>query len=120
MIATNAELESLRKVLTAKRARLLGMVERNVAEGTHSEEATFPDAMDAATRTEEENELLGLADHERRLLSEIDHALAKFDSGTYGLSELSQRPIPIERLRAVPWARLTAEEEERRVAHSAR
>jgi DnaK suppressor protein len=70
--------------------------------------------MDAATRSEEEAERLGLAQHERNLLAEIDRALAKIKTGTYGVSEISGRPIPIERLRAVPWARLTAEEEELR------
>jgi RNA polymerase-binding transcription factor len=50
----------------------------------------------------------------RNLLAEIDRALAKIKAGTYGVSELSGLPIPVERLRVVPWARLTAEEEERR------
>ena len=38
-------------------------------------------------------------------VSEIDHALAKLDDGTYGICEISGQPIPKERLRAIPWAR---------------
>jgi RNA polymerase-binding transcription factor DksA len=38
-------------------------------------------------------------------VSEIDHALAKFDLGTYGICEVSGDPIPEERLDAIPWAR---------------
>jgi DnaK suppressor protein len=68
--------------------------------------------MDAATRGEDEAELLGLAAGERTLLVEVEHALSKLDAGKYGVSEFSGHPIPLERLRAVPWARLTAEEEE--------
>jgi len=41
----------------------------------------------------------------RGRLAEIDHALAKFDAGTYGRCERCGRPIPIARLRALPEAR---------------
>jgi DnaK suppressor protein len=108
------DLDSLRKALESKRAELTRAHDDNLAAGTHSDQGQFPDPMDAATRAEEEAERLGLAHHERNLLAEIERALAKMKAGTYGVSELSGRPIPIERLRAVPWARLTAEEEEQR------
>ena len=48
-------------------------------------------------RTEEEEELLGVAGQEDTLLSEIDRALGKMDKGAYGVSEASGRPIPLER-----------------------
>ncbi|MBS1847201.1 MAG: TraR/DksA C4-type zinc finger protein, partial [Actinobacteria bacterium] len=38
-------------------------------------------------------------------IEDIDHALAKFDLGTYGLCEVSGKPIPKARLEAIPWAR---------------
>ena len=31
--------------------------------------------------------------------------MAKFDKGTYGICEVSNTPIPKERLKAIPWAR---------------
>ena len=114
MALTKKDLDSLQKALVSKRADLSRAHDENVAAGTHSEQENFPDPMDAATRAEQEAEHLGLASQERALLREIDRALAKFEAGTYGVSELSGRPIPIERLRALPWARLTADEEERR------
>jgi DnaK suppressor protein len=110
-VLSRADLKALRAALEAKRAELLREHEENLSAGTHSEES-FADPMDAAERTEEEAELLGLASQERALLSEIDHALAKIAKGTYGVSELSGSPIPLERLRALPWARFTADEEE--------
>ena len=108
------DLDSLRKALESKRAELTRAYDENLEAGTRSEQGQFPDPMDAATRAEEEAERLGLAHQERALLAEVDRALAKIEAGTYGVSELSGRSIPLERLRAVPWARLTAEEEERR------
>jgi DnaK suppressor protein len=107
------DLDSLRRALESMRAELTVLHDANIAAGTRSDEKSLPDPMDAATRAEEEAERLG-PDQERDLLGEVDRALAKMKAGTYGVSELSGSPIPVERLRAVPWARFTAAEEERR------
>lgn len=56
-------------------------------------------------------------------LDEIEHALAKFDAGTYGLCEGCGRPIPLARLRALPEARYDLEHEaalERRIGTARR
>lgn len=48
---------------------------------------------------------LALSAQARAQVEEIDHALAKFELGTYGVCEVSGDPIPEERLEAIPWAR---------------
>ncbi|HAS11895.1 MAG TPA: hypothetical protein DCS55_15470 [Acidimicrobiaceae bacterium] len=48
---------------------------------------------------------LALAAQAMDMIDEIDHALTKFDEGTYGICEVSGEPIPQERLEAIPWAR---------------
>ena len=48
---------------------------------------------------------LALSAQARAALEQIDHALAKFDVGTYGICEVSGDPIPKERLEAIPWAK---------------
>ncbi len=48
---------------------------------------------------------LALAAQAMDMIEEIDHALTKFDLGTYGICEVSGEPIPEERLEAIPWAR---------------
>ncbi len=109
---SSADLEALRAALEVKRAELQHDVSTDISEGTHSEQfAEVRDSAEQAERTEEEEELLDLADQESTLLSQINRALGKMDKGTYGLSEESGLPIPLERLRAVPWARFIAEEE---------
>jgi DnaK suppressor protein len=109
---SSADLKALRAALEAKRAELQREVSTDISEGTHSEQfAEVRDSAERAERTEEEEELLDLADQESTLLSEINRALGKMDKGTYGLSDESGLPIPLERLRAVPWARFIAEEE---------
>jgi RNA polymerase-binding transcription factor DksA len=50
-------------------------------------------------------------------LAEINNALVRIASGTYGLSEVSGKPIPIKRLKELPWADRLLEE---KVAHPER
>ncbi|WP_027726117.1 regulatory protein [Tuberibacillus calidus] len=42
-------------------------------------------------------------------LSDINHALAKFENGTYGVDEVTGEKIPLARLEAMPTARTTKE-----------
>ena len=44
-----------------------------------------------------------------RTAYEIEQALARIDNGTYGICEMSYKIIPIPRLEAIPFARLTVE-----------
>jgi DnaK suppressor protein len=53
----------------------------------------------------------GLADHLREELAAVERAEARLAAGTYGLSVESGKPIPDERLEALPTAERTAEEE---------
>lgn len=44
-------------------------------------------------------------------LQQVNKALARIDAGTYGVSELSGKPIPLARLEAVPSATTLVNEE---------
>ncbi len=56
----------------------------------------------------------GLADDLRAQLAAVERAEQRLAAGTYGFSIESGRPIPDERLEAVPAAELTADEEQGR------
>jgi DnaK suppressor protein len=105
---STAQLAELRELLLEKR--------RGLGERRRPRESEIPerqaDEMDAATDATAEAESLGLSEHNDRVRKEIDRALAKFESGTYGASEESGEPIGFGRLRILPWARLTVQEEE--------
>ena len=47
---------------------------------------------------------LALSAHARQAVEEIDAALERLEQGTYGICVVSEKPIPKERLRAIPWA----------------
>lgn len=50
-------------------------------------------------------------DRDRDDLAQIDKALQRIAAGTYGLSEVSGAPVPIDRLEAVPSATTLVGEE---------
>ena len=59
---------------------------------------------DSARRAVED--LLGrLEGRERHELDEIQAAQARLESGTFGTCEACRRPVPLSRLRALPWTR---------------
>jgi RNA polymerase-binding transcription factor DksA len=53
---------------------------------------------------------LFLSARARQEIEEIDNALARLANGTYGYSVISMKPIPRERLEAIPWATELTEE----------
>jgi DnaK suppressor protein len=55
---------------------------------------------------------LSLISSEQNALYEIDQALRRIRDGTYGICEATGKPIPEDRLNAVPWTRFTLEVEE--------
>ena len=54
---------------------------------------------------------LALLSSDQNAALEINEALERIRSGTYGKCELTGKTIPVERLKAVPWTRFTAEAE---------
>jgi RNA polymerase-binding transcription factor DksA len=53
---------------------------------------------------------LALSAQARQTIADIDAALQRIAAGTYGYSLVSGRPIPRERLEAIPWATVLVEE----------
>ncbi len=47
---------------------------------------------------------------DRKELAQVNRALERIQQGTYGLSEVSGKPIPIERLEALPYATTLVDE----------
>ncbi len=47
---------------------------------------------------------------DRKELAQVKKALERIEQGTYGLSEVSGKPIPIERLEAIPYATTLVDE----------
>lgn len=107
-----AELEAL---LLAKREEI-----RNRRFDVPDDRTLEPEAdpVDEASERTSEADAAAVARADTRVLREIDAALERMAAGTYGTSEETGAPIGYERLRALPWARRSAREEEEREARS--
>jgi DnaK suppressor protein len=75
---------------------------------------------DAGTDTFDRDFALSLVSNEQEALSEIEAAIKRIHDGSYGVCELTQKPIPKERLLAVPFTRYTAEAQKNVERHSHR
>ncbi|HWL15933.1 MAG TPA: TraR/DksA C4-type zinc finger protein [Opitutus sp.] len=64
---------------------------------------------DAGTDTFDRDFALSLVSSEQEALTEIDAAIKRILDGTYGICEITQKPIAKERLLAVPFTRYSAE-----------
>ena len=64
---------------------------------------------DAGTDTFDRDFALSLVSSEQEALSEIDAAIKRIHDGTYGICEITQKPISKDRLLAVPFTRYSAE-----------
>ena len=101
-----------RELLAAERKR----IERALARLGHQDTGEAADEEDPANLASDlyEDELdEGLAGDLRQELAAVERAEARLEAGIFGLSIESGKPIPDERLEAVPTAERTVEEEAR-------
>jgi len=94
--------------LTQLRDHLLNR-QVDLAKDAREEQPTFSSHMaDAGTDHYDRDFALGMLSSEQDALYEIDEALARITTGSYGICELTGKPIEPGRLEAIPWARFTA------------
>jgi DnaK suppressor protein len=117
-----AKKKSEKRGLTQSQLTELERVLREKREGIRARQAELeeqqrnleiePDPMDTASDLTAGNDGEALSVHDMSMLREIEGALKRMETGRYGLSVDSGEPIAYERLRSIPWARRTADEEE--------
>jgi DnaK suppressor protein len=81
---------------------------RSRAEGSEASAFGMHQA-DAGSDAYDRDFALSLLSQEQDALYEIEEALKRVDAGTYGVCEMSAKPIPHARLEAIPFARFTVE-----------
>jgi DnaK suppressor protein len=101
--------ERARELLTRERER----IERSLGRRAHQDtgEPGEEDAAGLASDLYQDELDEGLADDLREELAAVERAEARLAAGTYGLSIESGKPIPDDRLEALPTAERTADEE---------
>jgi DnaK suppressor protein len=99
-----------REYLEGERQRLSQELEQLQTTASSAEErregSPFGKREEEATETLELEKRLALENRLRQEMAAIDHALEKFEKGTYGLCDNCGQPIDPERLEALPQATL--------------
>ncbi|HLJ81813.1 MAG TPA: TraR/DksA C4-type zinc finger protein [Ktedonobacterales bacterium] len=103
-------LDELRHALEQKRRALRASL--RMPPDQIGDDADIPgDEGDSSVDLQEVEVEAGAAENTRVQLAAVEHALAKFTLGTYGICEVCGRPIPLGRLRAFPEARYDVQHE---------
>ncbi len=104
-------LDEMRRKLLKERAKYLHSAEEYQAEAESLLATREPgdvqfdeEGGEGTTVAVERERDLALSSQARHTVSQIDTALERIENGTYGYCITSGAPIPIARLRAIPWA----------------
>jgi RNA polymerase-binding protein DksA len=111
------DLQMYRRLLLEKRAEIVGDVNgmqdevlRKSRQAAAGDLSSMPIHMaDLGTDNYEQEFTLGLLAGEKQLLRDIDEALERIDTRTYGMCLGTGKPITKTRLKAKPWARYCIE-----------
>ena len=104
-------LDKQRRLLLEERSRYITSATRLKAEADSLVEEREPgdvqfdeESGEGDTLAVERERDLALSAHARAAVDQIDAALGRIDNGTYGICQVSGKPIPRQRLNAIPWA----------------
>lgn len=107
------DLDHYRDILLRHRRELVGRVTGLEDEALRSSGGNLSNMplhpADIGTDTFDQDFALGMAATDRQLLQEIDEALERIEQRTYGVCQMTGKPIPKTRLDAKPWAKYTVE-----------
>lgn len=107
------DLQRFRALLLRKRAELIGdvsMMESEALQGSGGASSSVPQhPAEQGSDAYDQSLSLDLAAADRKLIREIEDAIKRIDAGTYGICELTGKPIKIDRLEELPWARYSIE-----------
>jgi DnaK suppressor protein len=107
----NEERRRLTKAVTFLHAENPGTIEDELGEvGSGGTDNHLGDTA-SATFDRELDE--GLAEGAQQTLEDVEAALGRIDDGTYGTCAVCGKPIGVERLRAIPWARFCIDDQRR-------
>ncbi|MGD9650127.1 MAG: RNA polymerase-binding protein DksA [Dongiaceae bacterium] len=110
------QLEYFRQKLLAWKEEILQEAEHTV-HNMQEESLQQPDMVDRASVETDMAIELRARDRQRKLISKIDEALQRIESGEYGYCEETGQPIGLPRLEARPVATLSLEAQERHERH---
>ena len=105
-------LERQRQRLLDKKGEILAMYQKDLKSGKESNDSPTEDLVDRANNAYTRELAFSISDNERELMHQIDLAIERLNSGSYGLCLHTGQQIGLARLEAVPWAKYSVEAQE--------
>ncbi len=102
-------IEKLRQVLLKRRQALRKALAGELSELEALNRAASGDEVDVALDSAYDEMNAQLAQIESRELAQIEKALERMEEGTYGICEVTGKPIPLARLQALPYTTVRVE-----------
>jgi len=99
-----------KQALTGQAVRLEDEANSLIEDGEMGDVEFGDEGGEGDTMVVERERDLALSAQARQTIADIDAALGRLTDGSYGYSIQSGRPIPRERLEAIPWATVLVEE----------
>jgi len=106
-----AQLEELASRLVEKRCELAERVVDLEQQALIKNDCSLADAADVASLQDNRLRARGMIEQHQQIIKEIDGALGRLGSGSYGVSETTGEPIAYDRLMVIPWARTGTDDE---------
>ncbi|MGE5233849.1 MAG: TraR/DksA family transcriptional regulator [Acidobacteriota bacterium] len=103
---TAREFEAMRESLQHKRQEMLNRYKRDLRVGQETSDDGTDDIVDRANNSYHRELMFSLSDTDRVQLLQIEAALKRSENGTFGKCVHCGQLIALQRLLAIPWARL--------------
>jgi RNA polymerase-binding transcription factor len=109
---SSRDLRRLEERLKAQRDAIQSRIATNTRgiQETVRDESGVGDVEDEADLLYEREAEIDENARDRQELAQVERALQRIEKGTYGISEVSGKPIPVERLEAIPYATTLVDE----------
>jgi len=105
-------LERQRERLQVKKLEILAMYQKDLKSGQESNDSPTEDLVDRANNAYTRELAFSISDSERELMHQIDLAIERLQSGSYGFCLHTGQQIGQARLEAIPWAKYSVEAQE--------
>jgi DnaK suppressor protein len=96
------DLKKFKTMLEESKRQLLASAKKTLSEESSFDTDDLPDEIDQASSEYAQSMIFRLRDREKFLLAKIDKALARIESGGFGICEKCEEEISVKRLEARP------------------
>jgi DnaK suppressor protein len=102
------QLAHFKMLLLREKQKILNLSKQSRENDLTISKDDLADEIDLATTELQQSLIFQMRDRERQMLHQIESALSRIDNGKYGICEETEEPIELERLKLMPWTRVSA------------